>query len=123
MIIVTLSVLLVTAFGCVILFILRSPGPSPVVDGNLSARDISQIQRAVRRELWHENFPNFSAQTFKSLPANIHAVFTNRIAYIGTFSSNTAYAWCGTNSFLGYSLTNGPDGWRYSGIYWANPND
>jgi hypothetical protein len=122
-IIVTLSLLLVTVISCVILFFLRDSGPPPRVDGNLTARDISQIQQAVRHRLWHETFPNFSVQTFKTLPANIHAVLTNRVAFIGTFGSSTAYAMCGTNWIFGYSLTNGPGGWRYSGIHWQNPND
>jgi hypothetical protein len=119
--IVILSVLLVAVVCSALLILGRDSGKPPIVYGNLSARDISQIQRAVHHELWRDTFPNFSAQTFKTLPVHLRAALTNHVAYIATDGQNIAYALWGTNfagrgtnweTDHGYYLTNGPTGWR-----------
>jgi hypothetical protein len=113
-IIVTLTILLVLGIGSAMLRTLRNPGPPPVVYGNFSPTDISQIQHAVRHELWRDTFPNFTLQTFKMFPTRVRAAFTNRVVYIGgDRGSNMAEALWGKDLQYGYVLTNGPSGWRY----------
>ena len=45
-------------------FLLTHDSSRPVVvKGNFSAKDVAEIESAVRREKWRETFPNFSWAT------------------------------------------------------------
>jgi hypothetical protein len=61
-------VLLLLGAGLVVFLLMRDSGPPVVVKGNFSAKDVADIKRAVRKQLWREAFPNFSKQSIAGFP-------------------------------------------------------
>src|SRR5689334_12907147 len=114
-IIVVLLVMLLGGAG--VMFLSRDSGPPIKLDGDFSAKDITQIKRAVRHRLWHDAFPGLSWQTLKALPGGVKSAWGTRIREIsGNPHIVTVYV-SGpgrTNWWEGYALTNGPGGWAWS---------
>lgn len=99
----------------------RDSGPPVVVQGNFSARDIAQIQRVVRRRLWHDALPNLSKQSLMAFPGTAKYALNTHVFRIERWNSppGSARALFTTNELLssGYVLTNGPAGWRWADYY------
>jgi hypothetical protein len=100
----------------------RDNGPRISVMGNFSARDVAQIKRAVRREIWHEGFPRFSMSAIKELPDTIRRDHGTRIISIGwrvppsgTEGGEAYTIFSGTGGESGCCVTNGPEGWSWDG--------
>jgi hypothetical protein len=126
-----IRILLLVALGAgPAAFLLTYDGGQPVVvQGNFTAKDITQIKSAVRRQLWREVFPAFSTKTVMKLPLMAKRAMATRAEYIqmerGTSSSNrctVAVAWWEENGKgTGYLLTNVPKGWTWAGTVYMSP--
>jgi hypothetical protein len=125
--VVIIIALVLLGAGIAVFLLTRDSGLPVVVQGNLSAKDVAQIERAVRHELWREAFPNCSWATFKALPHEVKRVLKTRVTEVsraGPLPDGTARALArisepfdattsnGMNSIApGYLLTNGLTGW------------
>ena len=126
-VIIVIVALALLGAGLTLFLLTRDSGPPMVVQGNFSEKDVSQIKRAVRRQLWRETFPNFSVKTSKALPGMVKRALLTHVEYIQTCgvglpNRKGALAWWSENAGgTGYVLTNGPAGWSYSGTVHMSP--
>ena len=124
-VIVVLLILLVA--GVAAFLLVHDSGPRVVVHGNFSAKDVTQIKSAVRRELWRESFPRFSADTIEELPRRVKTALKVHVIEISTAREGFAKriprnkngdAWARLSGPLEgrvYLVTNGPSGWSCVG--------
>jgi hypothetical protein len=126
-------VLICLGAGVAVFLLTQDSGPSMVVQGNFSAKDVAQIKSAVRRELWREAFPNFSWNAFKGLPHGVKLAFKAHVTLIQAIASTAPN---GKTDFLAtlsqpfdssglarsYILTNGPYGWVCRGYLSYSPS-
>ena len=119
---IIITVLSLLGAGLAVFLLTRDSGPPVVVKGNFSAKDVAEIKSAVKRELWHEAFPNFSKQSIMMFPRMAKRAFTTRVSEVGTMgwpkdaAKNDAYALLSANALgTAYFMTNGPLGWRTIG--------
>lgn len=125
--IIAISAVALLGAGLVGFLLTRDAGPPVVVYGNLSAKDVAEIKSAVRRELWREAFPNFSWATVKELPRSVRRALKAHVIRITAWPQNATPGASvriadpygperlgfGRSRVLG--VTNGPNGWGYSG--------
>ena len=118
--VIVITTLALLGAGVAMFLLTRDSGPPVVVKGNFSAKDVTQIKSAARKELWREAFPDFSSYTIKALPRRTKRALTTRVSEIESLdwasvgSSNEAFASlvAGTNYVGNYVFTNDPTGWR-----------
>ena len=128
-IIVIVVLLMLLVAGLAVFLLTRDSGPPVRVFGNLSAKDVEQIKRAVKRELWKEAFPNFSGATFRTLPRSIGRALRARVVDVEGGRTNEAFVTMadpynpeqyGVGKWHELFITNGPDGWAYSRLMTHN---
>jgi hypothetical protein len=134
-------IILVMLFGAgLAMFLLtRDSGPPVVVQGNFSAKDVAEIKSVVKRELWHEAFPNLSGHMIKVFPYMVKRALSGHVVRIETPAAPGSGRWIGTPYggsnlyfpppvkaeraayvFFGRStdtfliVTNGPGGWSFN---------
>jgi len=66
------------------------PHPTIMVRGNLSHRDVSDIVRTVKRDIWRQAFPDFSWRTIQRTPRAMWAVATSRVSEVSDAFQNRA---------------------------------
>jgi len=85
------------------------------VRGNLSARDLAEIKRAVRSELRKEILPDFSWRSIKSVPSEASKYLQRRIkVVVQAGDTNAVFVGFGNSErpFDSFSLIRGTNGWR-----------